>query len=398
MNQMQGLQQHYSGMNGVKATVLRGIILPSSNTSVSSSSCSSVLGSVHSTLHGDGICSFTRADFQQIRSVQQNGYQKLVCRAESSPSKMDLPKNEKMIVAITGATGFIGSRLVQKLLADRHQVRILTRSISKAQSVFPEHRYPNLEVAEEANWVELIHGATGVVNLAGLPISRRWTPEVKAEIKKSRVGVTAKVVEAINAAPMELKPKVLVSSTAVGYYGTSETSAFDETSPSGKDYLAEVCREWEAAAQGLDDSTRLVLLRSGIVLDKDGGALAQMVPTFSISAGGPLGSGKQWISWVHRDDLVSLIMESLSNPAYEGVINGTAPNPVRVNEMCDRLGAVLGRPSWLPVPEFALRVLLGEGASVVLEGQRVLPKKAQELGFTYKYRFISDALKASFPA
>jgi uncharacterized protein (TIGR01777 family) len=115
----------------------------------------------------------------------------------------------------------------------------------------------------------------------------------------------------------------------------------------------------------LDDSTRLVLLRSGIVLDKDGGALAQMVPTFSISAGGPLGSGKQWISWVHRDDLVSLIMESLSNPAYEGVINGTAPNPVRVNEMCDRLGAVLGRPSWLPVPEFALRVLLGEGASVV---------------------------------
>jgi uncharacterized protein (TIGR01777 family) len=189
--------------------------------------------------------------------------------------------------------------------------------------------------------------------------------QVKAEIKKSRVGVTAKVVEAINAAPMELKPKVLVSSTAVGYYGTSETSAFDETSPSGKDYLAEVCREWEAAAQGLDGSTRLVLLRSGIVLDKDGGALAQMVPTFSISAGGPLGSGKQWISWVHRDDLVSLIMESLSNPAYEGVINGTAPNPVRVNEMCDRLGAVLGRPSWLPVPEFALRVLLGEGASVV---------------------------------
>jgi hypothetical protein len=117
MNQMQGLQQHYSGMNGVKATVLRGIILPSSNTSVSSSSCSSVLGSVHSTLHGDGICSFTCADFQQIRYVRQNGYQKLVCRAEASPSKMDLPKNEKMIVAITGATGFIGSRLVQKLLA-----------------------------------------------------------------------------------------------------------------------------------------------------------------------------------------------------------------------------------------------------------------------------------------
>jgi uncharacterized protein (TIGR01777 family) len=381
MNTTVQWQQHCSGVTGVRASILR---------------------SAHSTLHGDsGVCGFffSFSSLNAANPSQQNQRRRLVCNVTASSSKMDAPKTDKMIVAITGATGFIGSRLVERLDADGHQVRVLTRSVSKARSVFPELRYPNLEVAEEANWAGLIQGATGVVNLAGLPISRRWTPEVKAEIKNSRIGVTAKVVEAINAAPKELKPKVLVSSSAIGYYGTSESFAFDEASPSGKDYLAEVCREWDAAAQSLDDTTtRLVLIRNGIVLAKDGGVLAQMVPIFSIFAGGPLGSGKQWISWVHRDDLVSLIMESLSNPTYKGVINGTAPNPVRMNEMCDRIGAMLGRPSWLPVPEFAVRVLLGEGAIIVLEGQRVLPKKAQELGFTYKYRFISDALKASFSA
>lgn len=299
-----------------------------------------------------------------------------------------------MVVAITGATGFIGSRLVDRLVTDGHEVRILARSESKAHEKFPERKYPDLKVGGESEWAELIKGSTGVVNLAGPPISTRWTPETKADIKNCRVAVTGKVVQAINSAPKEERPAVLVSSTAVGFYGTSETSAFDETSPSGNDFLAEVCRVWEGKAKELENGTRLVLIRTGIVLDKDGGALAKMVPLFSIFAGGPLGSGKQWFSWVHRDDLVGIIIESLRNPAYEGVINGTAPNPVRMAEMCDRLGAILGRPSWLPVPEFALKAILGEGATVVLEGQRVLPKKAQELGFPFKYRYISDALKA----
>lgn len=169
---------------------------------------------------------------------------------------------------------------------------------------------------------------------------------------------------------------------------------FDETSSSGNDYLSEVCREWEAMAQKVDDTVRLVLLRSGVVLDKDGGALAKMIPIFSLFAGGPIGSGKQWFSWIHRDDLVSLIIEAVSNPAYKGVINGTAPNPVRLAEMCDRLGRVMGRPSWLPVPEFAVKAIFGEGASVVLDGQRAVPRRAQELGFKYKYPHVSDAIRA----
>eukprot|EP00252_Welwitschia_mirabilis_P027597 TRINITY_DN9503_c0_g1_i3.p1 TRINITY_DN9503_c0_g1~~TRINITY_DN9503_c0_g1_i3.p1 ORF type:complete len:161 (+),score=33.07 TRINITY_DN9503_c0_g1_i3:583-1065(+) len=157
-----------------------------------------------------------------------------------------------------------------------------------------------------------------------------------------------------------------------------------------------VCREWESMAKKVDHNVRLVLLRMGIVLDKDGGALAKMVPLFMMFAGGPIGSGKQWFSWIHRDDLVSLIIEALYNPAYRGVLNGTAPNPVRLSEMCEELGRVTGRPSWLPVPEFAVKAVLGEGASIVLDGQKVLPKRAEELGFKFRYPHISDALKAIF--
>lgn len=301
----------------------------------------------------------------------------------------------QQVVAITGATGFVGSKLVRKLVSEGHKVRVLTRSASKARSIFPARDFPGLEIAEQPDWAKSIQGTTGVVNLAGTPISGRWTDEIKRDIKDSRVAVTSKVVDAINATPKDLQPSVFISATAVGFYGsTSESSAFDESSPSGKDYLAEVCRDWEAKAQLLDKNVRLLRIRMGIVLDKDGGALAQMVPLFQVFAGGPLGSGRQWFSWVHREDIVSLIMEALVNPVYEGVVNGTAPNPVRFTELCDRIGAVLDRPSWLPVPEFALKAILGEGATVVLEGQRVLPKRAQELGFRFKYPYVTDALKA----
>ncbi|XP_020571818.1 epimerase family protein SDR39U1 homolog, chloroplastic isoform X2 [Phalaenopsis equestris] len=189
------------------------------------------------------------------------------------------------------------------------------------------------------------------------------------------------------------RPSVLISATAIGYYGTSETEVFDEKSPSGNDYLAEVCREWEAKALEVDKDVRLLLIRVGIVLGQDGGALAKMIPLFRTFAGGPLGSGKQWFSWIHIDDLVSLIYEALRNPSYKGVINGTAPNPVRLSEMCDQLGEVMGRPSWLPVPDFVLKAVLGEGASIVLEGQKVIPVKARELGFKFKYPFVKDALR-----
>uniref|UniRef100_A0A0E0NNE4 Uncharacterized protein n=1 Tax=Oryza rufipogon TaxID=4529 RepID=A0A0E0NNE4_ORYRU len=239
--------------------------------------------------------------------------------------------------------------------------------------------FPGITIAEQGDWDKCIQGSTAVVNLAGMPISTRWSPEV---------------VNYINNASGDARPSVFVSATAIGFYGTSEISSFDESSPSGNDYLAEVCREWEArACQVNQEDVRLVLLRIGVVLGKDGGALAKMIPLFMMFAGGPLGTGRQWFSWIHQDDLVDLIYESLKNPSYKGVINGTAPNPVRLSEMCERLGRVVGRPSWLPVPEIALKAVLGEGASV-LEGQKVLPVKAKQLGFSYRYPYVQDALRA----
>lgn len=307
---------------------------------------------------------------------------------------VDSKKADEMTVSITGATGFIGKRLVQKLHADNHRVRVLTRSRSKAQTIFPAKDFPGIAIVEESEWRDCIQGSTAVVNLAGLPISTRWSPEIKKEIKESRIRVTSKVVDLINNSQVELRPRVLISATAVGYYGSSETRVFDEQSPSGRDYLAEVCREWEATALKVNGDVRVALIRIGVVLGKDGGALAKMIPLFNVFAGGPLGSGKQWFSWIHVDDLVNLIYEALSNASYKGVINGTAPNPVRLSEMCDHLGSVLGRPSWLPVPDIALKAVLGEGACVVLEGQKVLPTRAKELGFPFKYPYVKDALKA----
>lgn len=303
-------------------------------------------------------------------------------------------KESQMVVSVTGATGFVGKRLVQRLHADKHQIRVLTRSRSKAQSIFPVKEFPGLVIAEEPEWRNCIEGSTAVVNLAGMPISTRWSPEIKKEIKQSRIRVTSKVVDLINNSQDDDRPKVLISASAVGYYGTSKTRVFDEQSSSGNDYLAEVCREWEGAALKVNKDVRLALIRIGVVLGKDGGALAKMIPIFMMFAGGPLGSGNQWFSWIHLDDLVDLIYEALSNPSYKGVINGTAPNPVRLAEMCEQLGSVLGRPSWLPVPEIALKAVLGEGASVVLDGQKVVPTRAKELGFPFKYRYIKDALKA----
>lgn len=302
-----------------------------------------------------------------------------------------------MKVAIAGATGFVGSRLVEKLQAAGHQVVVLSRDGAKASRVFPASAYPNLEVvaytpAESGDWQKSIAGCDAVVNLAGVPIAEeRWTQARQQAILDSRRLTTAKLVEAIiNANP---RPSVFVSASAIGYYGTSETAEFDETSLAGNDFLATVCKDWEAAAQPAKNAgTRLAILRLGIVLGM-GGALAKMLPPFKLFAGGPLGTGKQWFSWVHREDVVDLILYALQNSQVEGVLNATAPNPVRMNELCQTLGEVLQRPSWLPVPSFALEMLLGDGAKVVLEGQKVLPKQTLASGFQYQYPTLKLALE-----
>ena len=300
-----------------------------------------------------------------------------------------------MKIAITGATGFVGSRLVQKLNAENHQIVVLTRNLAKAQRVFPSLTFRNLEFVtytpkESGKWQESISGCDAVINLAGEPIAERWSAQQKKEILESRQLGTRKIVEAI--AKAAVKPKVLVSGSAIGYYGTSETAVFEETSPSGSDFLAEVCQNWEAEAEKVKEfGVRLAILRVGIVL-ADGGALAKMIGPFQMFAGGPIGTGRQWFSWIHRDDLVELIVEVVTNDQMSGVYNATAPNPVKMKQFCQTLGEVMNRPSWLPVPEFALELLLGDGAIVVLEGQQVLPKRAQALGFQFQYPELKPAL------
>jgi hypothetical protein len=295
-----------------------------------------------------------------------------------------------MKVAVTGATGFVGTYLVKKLRVEGYEVLILSRGLERAKQLFPDLEVIGYNPKDSGSWQSAIAGCDGVVNLAGAPIAERWNEEYKKEILESREMGTRKIVEAIgNANP---RPQVLVNPSAIGYYGTSETGVFDENSPPGKDFLAQVCQRWEAEAKKVKDyGVRLVILRFGIVLG-DGGALAKMLTPFKLFAGGPIGSGNQWFSWIHHEDLVNLIIYALKNSAMEGTFNATAPNPVRMNELCHTLGEVMHRPSWLPVPSFALELLLGDGAKVVLEGQQVLPRLTESSGFQYQYPALKPAL------
>ena len=302
-----------------------------------------------------------------------------------------------MKVAITGASGFVGSRLVEKLHTEGNQVMVLTRNLAAAQKVFPSSSFPNVEViaytpTQSGSWQQAVALCDGVVNLAGEPIADgRWTPERKQEILNSRKRGTQKIVEAIALA--NPKPKVLVNASAIGYYGTSETATFDEASKPGEDFLAQVCLDWEAEAQKVTQlGVRLVILRLGIVLGM-GGAITKMITPFKLFAGGPIGSGRQWFSWIHREDLVNLIIQALTRSDIEGVLNATAPNPVRMTQLADTMGQVMNRPSWLPVPALALEALLGDGAMVVLEGQQVLPKRTLASGFNYQYPTVKQALE-----
>ncbi|OUL31624.1 TIGR01777 family oxidoreductase [Nostoc sp. 106C] len=301
-----------------------------------------------------------------------------------------------MKVAIAGATGFVGSRLVERLHQDGNSVLVLTRNTAFANKVFSSKTFPNVEIVAyeptaSGSWQDTITGCDAVVNLAGEPIAEeRWTSEHKQKILNSRKLGTQKIVEAI--LKTNLKPTVLVNASAIGFYGTSETATFDETSSSGNDFLAEVCQAWEAEANKVKDAgVRLVILRLGIVLGM-GGALGKMITPFKLFAGGPIGSGRQWFSWIHIDDLVNLILQALTKPEMEGVFNATAPNPVRMADLSQTMGQVMNRPSWLPVPAFALEALLGDGAKVVLEGQQVLPKRTLETDFRYQYPNLRSAI------
>ncbi|MCF2971750.1 TIGR01777 family oxidoreductase [Synechococcus sp. Nb3U1] len=300
-----------------------------------------------------------------------------------------------MRIAITGGSGFVGRRLVARLLERGDQVLVLTRNLVPARRTLGDPANLKLlqyDPYQPETWATALEGYEGIVNLAGEPLAAsRWTEAKKKEIRRSRVETTQALVQAI--ASLTQKPQVMVSSSAVGYYGSHpEADPLPETAPPAQDFLATVCQAWEAAARPVQDlGIRLAIVRTGIVLGPDGGALGQMLAPFQLFIGGTIGSGKQWLSWIHREDFVSLVCFLLKQGS--GIFNGTAPNPVRMEEFCQTLGQVLARPSWLPVPELALELLLGEAAQVVLTGQRVLPQAALEAGFTFQYPHLKEALR-----
>ncbi|MFL5344030.1 MAG: TIGR01777 family oxidoreductase [Hyalangium sp.] len=297
-----------------------------------------------------------------------------------------------MKAALTGATGFLGPSLVQALLESGHQVHILGRTPEHALSRLPAGVTGAPFRIGEPLAPEALAGAQAVIHLAGEPVNQRWTHEAKQRIRDSRVLGTRAVVQAMKAAGTVQR---FVSVSAIGYYGGAHgAEPLTEESSSGKDFLAGVCQGWEAeAASAHEFGVRTAVARLGVVLHPEGGALHSMLPPFRMGAGGRAGSGKQYVSWVHRADALAALRFLLERPELEGPFNVTAPEPVTNAEFAHALGTALGRPSVMHVPGFMLKAALGEMAMVALEGQRVLPRRLTEAGFTFRFPRLEEALR-----
>ena len=295
---------------------------------------------------------------------------------------------------MTGGTGFVGPALVRRLLAGGHAPRLWVRSPERARE----------QLGDLATKVELVPASGGaaamqtaiadadaVFNLAGEPvIGKRWTEKQKQSLAASRVGITDQIVAAIAATPRQ---RVLVSTSAVGYYGDTGAREVDEDSPPASGFLAELSVAWEQAAlRASAYDTRVVLVRVGLVLGRGGGVLGQMLPLFKLGVGGPLGSGDQYFPWVHLDDLVELYAAAITDPRLQGPVNGVAPGIVTNREFARALGRAVHRPAILRVPPFALRLALGEAAGALVDGQRVVPRRTQALGFRFAYPELNAAL------
>jgi len=308
-------------------------------------------------------------------------------------------------VVVGGSTGFVGRELVKRLLAEEscEEVVALARKAGQATAPggalysVPAVQRGKLRVcswADEAEWKQALRGANAVVNLSGEPIVSRWTPEMRIKIVNSRVETNRALIEAIEAieSPAE-RPSVMVATSAVGYYGSKPESGretFDESSPPGSGFAADVCVRVEESMEALC-SARKVILRSGVVLGPGGGSLGIMLPFFKAGLGGPVGSGKQSVSWISIQDLCSLQIRAIEDPTLNGVYNATAPKPVTMGEMCSSLAKSLRRPNLFPVPEFAIRLLYGDGGDIVLQGQRVYPMRALEAGYEFEHDTIDKA-------
>ena len=306
-----------------------------------------------------------------------------------------------MRIVITGGTGLIGKALAESLAADQHDVIVLSRSPEKS-SVPVSVRVERWDGRTASGWGMLVDGADAVVNLAGESIggenmvalvTKRWTPERKQLIRSSRVNAGMAVQQAIEAAKQ--KPGVLIQASAVGYYGVRGDEEITENTLAGDDALAKICLDWEATTANVEEMgvRRAVIRTAGVVMSTRGGALPFMLLPFKLFAGGPLGSGKQWFSWVHIQDQVRAIRFLIDDPDARGAFNVCAPNPLTNADLSRVIGRVMRRPSLMPTPAFAMRLLVGEKATLVLDGQRQMPKRLQQMGFQFRFPDMESALR-----
>lgn len=290
-----------------------------------------------------------------------------------------------MKIAITGGTGLVGKALSNELVRSGHEVVILTRKVTEKgyNPKFVQWLNPGDQPENE------LAGVEAIVNLAGATINSKWTKEYKQKIIESRMKATTEVKRII--AALNRKPNVLINASAVGYYGTSLTGEFDEQSEPGHDFLADTVKNWEAAAN--EANIRVVLCRFGLILAKTGGALPRMLFPYQLFAGGKIGTGSQWLSWIHIEDVIRGIIFAIEEKQLEGAVNFVSPSPLTMDQFGRTISQVLKRPHWLPVPVFAMKFALGEMSVLVLEGQKVKPEKLLTAGFSFKYPVLEKALK-----
>ncbi len=300
-----------------------------------------------------------------------------------------------MNIVVTGGTGFIGGALCRSLLGEGHRVSVLTRHLQQTPHGDKPINWVPWNAQDTGPWEQVLEGADAVINLAGAPIAEaRWTDARKQLLAESRVLTTRLLVRALSR--RSLKPATFISASGIGYYGASDDRLLDEGAARGSGFLADLCLGWEAEAlRAAEFGVRVVLLRTGMVLEADGGALAKMLLPFQLFAGGPIMPGTQWVSWIHRRDHIGLIQWALTTPTVSGPINAVAPEPVTMNVFCEILGRVLHRPSWLPVPKLALNILLGELGTLMTTGQRVIPAKAMAESYAFHYPTLEPALRAA---
>jgi uncharacterized protein (TIGR01777 family) len=298
-------------------------------------------------------------------------------------------------VAVTGATGLIGRAVVNALAARGDTVLALSRDAARARTRLGEgievHEWPDPTTAPPP--AAAIEQADAIINLLGEPIAQRWSESARQRILDSRILSTRRLVEALEALPRDARPAALISQSAVGYYGPRGEEPVDEAAAAGNDFPAQVTAEWERAAQSAPSGVRVVLTRTGLVLASNGGALEKMLPPFRLGLGGPLGSGRQYMPWIHLDDTVGGLLHVLDDERASGPVNLTAPEPVTNRDFSRTLGRVLHRPAVLPVPAPALKLLFGEMATILLTGQRAVPARLHELGYLFQYRELAPALE-----